>query len=70
MASDEVPTTDLLTFGHGTASRDELVELLRGAEVASVVDVRRFPGSRRHPHVARDAVARWLPEEGIASRWA
>ncbi|GAA3140366.1 DUF488 domain-containing protein [Planomonospora alba] len=59
----------LLTFGHGTADRELIVRLLRGAGVGSIVDVRRFPGSRRHPHVARDALARWLPSEGIAYRW-
>ncbi|GAB2686782.1 DUF488 domain-containing protein [Thalassiella azotivora] len=59
----------LLTLGHGTASADELVELLRDAGVGSLVDVRRFPGSRRHPHVARDEMARWLPDAGVAYRW-
>nr|WP_237728312.1 DUF488 domain-containing protein [Cellulomonas sp. APG4] len=58
-----------MTFGHGTASRDELLDVLRGAGVEAVVDVRRFPGSRRHPHVARDELARWLPEAGLAYRW-
>jgi uncharacterized protein (DUF488 family) len=59
----------LYTVGHGTASEDELVVVLRGAQVRSVVDVRRFPGSRRHPHVARDELERWLPEADIAYRW-
>lgn len=59
----------LLTFGHGTASRDELLAVLRGAGVEAVVDVRRFPGSRRHPHVARDELAQWLPAAGVAYRW-
>jgi uncharacterized protein (DUF488 family) len=59
----------IVTVGHGTATQDELVALLRGAEVTSVVDVRRFPGSRRHPHVARDRLERWLPAAGIAYRW-
>ena len=39
----------VLTFGHGTATQEEIVALLRGACVELVVDVRRFPGSRRHP---------------------
>ncbi len=30
----------LFTFGHGTAGRDELAELLRGAGIERVVDVR------------------------------
>ncbi len=59
----------LLTIGHGTASPDALTGILRTAGVARVVDVRRFPGSRRHPHVARDELAGWLPAAGIAYRW-
>lgn len=34
-----------------------------------LVDVRRFPGSRTHPDVAREALAGWLPERGISYRW-
>ena len=59
----------IITVGHGTASQQELEELLLGAEVASVVDVRRHPGSRRHPHVARDRLEAWLPGAGIDYRW-
>ena len=57
------------TIGHGTATQTELVELLRGAGIDSVVDVRRFPGSRRHPHVAREAMGAWLAADGILYRW-
>ena len=59
----------LLTFGHGTATAGRMTELLRGAEVAVLVDVRTAPGSRRHPHVARAELERWLPEAGISYRW-
>lgn len=59
----------LLTVGHGTTSADELVALLRGAHVVAVVDVRRFPGSRAHPHHARAELERSLPDAGIAYRW-
>jgi uncharacterized protein (DUF488 family) len=59
----------LLTFGHGTATAERMTELLRGAEVAVLVDVRTAPGSRRHPHVARAELERWLPEAGISYRW-
>jgi uncharacterized protein (DUF488 family) len=34
--------------------------------VRTVADVRRFPGPRRHPHFNAEALAAWLPEEGIA----
>ena len=59
----------LLTFGHGTASAERMTELLRGAGVSVLVDVRMAPGSRRHPHVARAELERWLPEADISYRW-
>jgi uncharacterized protein (DUF488 family) len=59
----------LLTFGHGTATAGRMTELLRDAHVAVLVDVRSAPGSRRHPHVARAELERWLPEVGISYRW-
>ena len=62
-------TTPLLTFGHGTATAQRIVALLRGAEVGALVDVRTAPGSRRSPHVAREAIGAWLPESGISYRW-
>ena len=59
----------LLTLGHGTASATELLALLAGAGVERLVDVRTAPGSRRHPHVGREAMAGWLAEGGVAYRW-
>ena len=59
----------LLTFGHGTASEEQIGTLLRGAGVVSLVDIRIAPGSRRHPHVARAELERWLPGYGIRYRW-
>ena len=59
----------LLTFGHGTATAERMTELLRTADVAVLVDVRTAPGSRRHPHVARAELERWLPEAGVSYRW-
>lgn len=59
----------LLTVGHGALDRASLARLLRAARVEQVVDVRRFPGSRRNPDVKREALDDWLPEEGVAYRW-
>lgn len=59
----------LLTVGHGTASEETFVELLRGAGVELLVDVRTFPGSKRHPQFRREAMERWIPDAGIAYRW-
>lgn len=59
----------LFTLGHGTAGREQLAGLLRGAGVEAVVDVRTAPGSRRNPDVARGEMSQWLPEHGIGYRW-
>ena len=40
--------------------------LLRSAGVQTLIDVRRFPGSRRHPQFTRAALAATLQEAGIA----
>lgn len=33
------------------------------------MDVRRFPGSRRHPQFGRDEMAAWLAAAGVGYRW-
>ncbi|HEX5469745.1 MAG TPA: DUF488 domain-containing protein [Gaiellaceae bacterium] len=60
----------VLTVGHGTRSLEELVEMLSAAEARTLVDVRRYPGSRRNPQFGREALARALSENGIEYRHA
>ena len=57
------------TVGHGTLPAEEFATLLRDASVDLVVDVRRYPGSRRVPQFERDAMGTWLPEHDIEYRW-
>lgn len=59
----------LFTVGHGTRTTEELIDVLRAADVATLVDVRRYPGSRRHPHFAREALEESLPAAGIDYDW-
>ena len=59
----------LLTVGHGSDDRERLAARLAAAGVQSIVDVRRYPGSRTNPDVARDALAAWLPAASIGYRW-
>jgi uncharacterized protein (DUF488 family) len=43
---------------------------MREAALESLVDVRRIPRSRRHPHVWREELEQWVPElTGAAYRW-
>jgi uncharacterized protein (DUF488 family) len=43
--------------------------LLRAHTIEVVADVRRFPGSRRHPHFSRDRLEPFLRDHGIEYRW-
>jgi uncharacterized protein (DUF488 family) len=56
------------TIGHGTRPLEELLGLLTGAGVQTLVDVRRFPGSRRNPQFNRGTLEAALAAAGIAYR--
>lgn len=55
----------VFTVGHSTRPIADLLALLAEHGVRTLVDVRRFPGSRRHPQYSRDALAASLAEAGI-----
>ena len=57
------------TIGHSTHPADEFVALLDANGIEAVVDVRRFPGSRRLPQFGSDALRDVLEHHGIAYRW-
>src|SRR5215218_5247856 len=63
------PVGEILTVGHSNHDEQEFVQLLRGAGVELIADVRRYPGSRRQPHFERTALAGVLLEAGIGYRW-
>src|SRR5689334_11503225 len=41
--------TEIWTIGHSTRKIEEFIALLNAQHIRVVADVRRFPGSRRHP---------------------
>jgi uncharacterized protein (DUF488 family) len=55
----------VFTIGHGTRSADELVACLEEVRARTLVDVRRFPASRRNPQFAQAALAATLAQAGI-----
>ena len=59
------PERLVLTIGHSTRTLEEFLARLAEFEVTLLVDVRRFPGSRRHPHFGGPALARSLTGAGI-----
>src|SRR5436190_3647035 len=56
----------VFTIGHGRRRADELVQMLLGAGIATLVDVRRFPSSRRNPQFNAAALSETLTDAGIA----
>src|SRR5687768_11439410 len=57
------------TIGHSTLPLQVFLDLLAGYSIQALADVRRFPGSKRHPHFAHDALSACLEAEGITYRW-
>jgi uncharacterized protein (DUF488 family) len=57
------------TIGHSTRAIETFLELLKAHRIELLVDVRRWPSSRRFPHFGRDALTTSLAGEGIAYLW-
>jgi uncharacterized protein (DUF488 family) len=60
----------VFSIGHGTRPADELVATLREVGVKTLIDVRRFPASRRNPQFNQSALAGTLADSGIRYRHA
>jgi uncharacterized protein (DUF488 family) len=58
----------VFTIGHGARPLEEFLECLTSAGVRTLVDVRRFPGSRRHPQFGRDSLVHAVDGVGIGYR--
>jgi uncharacterized protein (DUF488 family) len=58
------------TIGHGTRPAEELVSMLLEAGVKTLVDIRRYPGSRRNPQFNKPALGAAVTEAGIGYRHA
>jgi len=54
------------TIGHSTRSPEEFVAALQSFLIEVLVDVRRYPGSKKYPHFNVAALETYLPEAGIA----
>lgn len=59
-------TNPFFTIGHSTRPLGTFVDLLKGAEIRLVVDVRAIPRSRGHPQYNSDALAASLSTLRIA----
>jgi uncharacterized protein (DUF488 family) len=59
----------VLTIGHSNHRLERFLALLAGHGVEALVDIRRFPGSRKYPHFSRDNLSAALPKSGVEYHW-
>jgi uncharacterized protein (DUF488 family) len=59
----------ICTVGHGARPIGTFLAILDEARVRRLIDVRRFPGSRRHPQFGRDALAAAVQSAGLTYAW-
>lgn len=67
---DSVSAPTIWTIGHSTHSIEEFLGMLATWRIEAVVDVRRFPASRRYPHFNAANLSSSLDTKGIGYRHA
>jgi uncharacterized protein (DUF488 family) len=59
----------ILTVAHSSHPLGSFLWLLQKHEVEALVDIRRYPGSKRHPHFSRENLSESLTDEGTEYHW-
>jgi len=62
-------TGTVWTVGHSTHAWVDFLDLLAAHRIEAIADVRRFPGSRRYPWFASEAMATQLAAAGVEYLW-
>jgi uncharacterized protein (DUF488 family) len=68
MTADDA-TVRISTVGHGARPIESLLATIDEAAVNTLVDVRRFPGSRRHPQFGRGELEAAVQGAGLHYAW-
>lgn len=69
MSAAEQARTRIYTIGHSTRTFWDFLSVLRQHDIRCIVDVRRFPSSKKFPHFNRGGLERSLPENEIKYLW-
>src|SRR5688500_4477203 len=64
-AKEDPKPSALWTVGHSSRTMQEFVGLLQSEHVERLADVRRYAGSRAHPHFNPDPFSAALSEHGV-----
>ena len=59
----------MMTIGHSTLALEAFLRALKENGCSLLVDVRRYPGSRRYPHFGQKELFASLEKEGITAAW-
>jgi uncharacterized protein (DUF488 family) len=59
----------MMTIGHSTLEIEVFLRALQDSGVKTLVDVRRFPGSKRHPQFGQASLFASLGDVGIRGVW-
>jgi uncharacterized protein (DUF488 family) len=66
---ERTASSTIWTIGHSTRPLDAFLQLLSHYRLEAVVDVRRFPGSRRQPQYASATLRTALAQQQLAYQW-
>jgi uncharacterized protein (DUF488 family) len=59
----------IFTIGHSTHPLDQFLTLLAQHGIETLVDIRGFPGSRKHPQFGGESLAAALQQSGVDYHW-
>lgn len=59
----------IYTVGHSNRTLEEFIDLLKGYSISVLVDVRRFPSSKKFPHFSKDELKPVLEKNGVKYVW-
>lgn len=55
----------IYTIGHSTRSLEDFIDILKNFDIELVIDIRRFPSSKKFPHFNRENLEKGLEKEKI-----
>ena len=59
----------IYSIGHSTHPIENFIQLLQGKGIQCLVDVRRFPTSKKHPQFTREKLSESLEQVNIEYMW-
>lgn len=57
------------TVGHSNRSLDEFLRLLQKYGITLIIDIRRFPKSRKYPHFNKEYLENILSDSNLKYMW-